>query len=78
MLEEEPKTMLIFDPKVEMDEFYFKNQLQKMRDINKKIKKNLMFEFDEVFPPNVNNQQVFNSTVKSVIASILEGFNCSG
>ncbi|KAL1130955.1 hypothetical protein AAG570_012196 [Ranatra chinensis] len=68
---------LIFDPKVDEESFFFHGVAQRGRDINKKEKKNMVFEFDRVFDENSTNDEVYEATTKSLIASVFEGYNCS-
>lgn len=70
--------MLIFDPKEEEEQFFFHGQKQKARDICKKANKEMEFVFNKVFSPEATNNEVFESSTKNIITSLLEGYNCSG
>ena len=72
------KTSLIFDPKMEEEPFYFRGVPVKGRDITKKEKKNMVFEFDQVFDDKSKNDEVYSGTTKSIVKSVFEGYNCSG
>lgn len=70
--------MLVFDPKDNEDEFFYKGRLQNHRDLNKRVKRDHKFAFDVVFGPESSNEDVFNSTTKDLVDVLLSGFNCSG
>ncbi|XP_063986484.1 kinesin-like protein KIF18A [Diachasmimorpha longicaudata] len=69
--------MLIFDPKVEENPFFYRGVAQKGRDLLKKQNKELQFIFDHVFDMSCSNEQVFDGTTKEIISDLLEGYNCS-
>ncbi|XP_071446360.1 kinesin-like protein KIF18B [Hetaerina americana] len=69
--------MLMFDPKVEEDDFYFQGMRQKTRDLNKKSNKDMRFIFDRVFGPEATTEEVFGGSTKDIIGHLLEGYNCS-
>ncbi|XP_071556655.1 kinesin-like protein KIF18A [Temnothorax nylanderi] len=69
--------MLIFDPKEQATPFFFHNVAQKGRDMLKKQNKQLQFIFDRVFDSTSANTDVFEGSTKSVISSLLDGYNCS-
>ena len=54
--------MLVFDPKEDNDEFFFKGRKQEMRDLNKKAQRDHKFAFDCVFGPNSTNSDVFEGS----------------
>ena len=64
--------MLTFDPK---EDEWNKLYISKQRT-DKKIK-DLLFAFDRVFDGNSSNDDVFESTTKTAIDSVLKGYNCS-
>lgn len=70
-------TSLIFDPDEDEDEFFFHGSKQTHRDITKRIKKKLNMEFDSVFDTEATNDQVFETCTKSIVTSVMNGFNCS-
>jgi len=69
--------MLIFDPKEKTASFFFHNVAQKGRDMLKKQNKQLQFIFDRVFNSMSTNVDVFEGSTKSLINSLLDGYNCS-
>ncbi|XP_043287140.1 kinesin-like protein KIF18A [Venturia canescens] len=69
--------MLIFDPKEEESPFFYRGVAQKGRDLLKKQNKELEFMFDRVFDDRCSNAEVFEGTTKDIIASLLDGYNCS-
>ncbi|XP_015122108.1 kinesin-like protein KIF18A [Diachasma alloeum] len=69
--------MLIFDPKVEENPFFYRGVAQKGRDLLKKQNKELQFIFDHVFDMTCSNEQVFDGTTREIISDLLEGYNCS-
>ncbi|CAB4064296.1 KIF18_19 [Lepeophtheirus salmonis] len=50
--------LLIFDPKVDDDNFYFQGKRQRRRDLNKRPQKDHKFTFDRVFGPGEDNEVV--------------------
>lgn len=69
---------LIFDPDVEEDEFFYQGSKQSFRDITKRVNKKLTMQYDDVFNAESTNTQVFESSMKPLIQSLLiDGFNCS-
>lgn len=70
--------MVVFDPKREEESFFFQGVKQKGRDMLKKQNKNAQFLFDRVFGQEASNEEVFEGSTKSIVASVLDGFNCSG
>lgn len=69
--------VLIFDPRQDDSEFFFHGVKQSLRDIAKKKNKEMDFRFDRVYGPEENTQEVFNGSTKDIIASLLDGYNCS-
>ena len=69
--------MLVFDPKEDDDAFFY-HGIRQRRDITKKQKKDQKFIFERVFNPTATNEDVFLSTTKDIIDTLLEGYNCSG
>ena len=70
--------MVIFDPTREEESFFFQGMKQKGRDMLKKQNKNAQFLFDRVFASEASNEEVFEGSTKSIVTSVLDGFNCSG
>ncbi|CAG2062192.1 unnamed protein product, partial [Timema podura] len=69
--------MLIFDPKSDEKSFFYQGVKQNRRDIAKKQNKELNFLFDCVFGYESTNSDIYESSTKEIIASVLEGYNCS-
>ncbi|XP_012224694.1 kinesin-like protein KIF18A [Linepithema humile] len=69
--------MLIFDPKEQATPFFFHNVAQKGRDMLKRQNKQMQFIFDRIFDSTSTNVDVFEGSTKSLISSLLEGYNCS-
>jgi kinesin family protein 18/19 len=70
------KNMLVFDPKDCDDTFFFKGKTHKMRDLNKKEKKDKNFTFDNVYGTDSTNQEVFEGTTKGIVDTLFDGYNC--
>nr|CAD7264774.1 unnamed protein product [Timema shepardi] len=70
-------SMLIFDPKSDERSFFYQGVKQNRRDIAKKQNKELNFLFDCVFGYESTNSDIYESSTKEIIASVLEGYNCS-
>lgn len=68
---------LTFDPDEEEDEFFFHGAKQFHRDITRKVNKKLAMEFDEIFDGNAINSDLFESCMKPLVRSVMDGFNCS-
>uniref|UniRef100_A0A1A8S180 Kinesin-like protein n=4 Tax=Nothobranchius TaxID=28779 RepID=A0A1A8S180_9TELE len=68
--------MLIFDPKEE-DSTCFGSQRVRNRNVNKRPNKDLKFVFDHVFDENSTQVDIFESTTKGVLDSVMNGFNCT-
>ncbi|XP_014477825.1 PREDICTED: kinesin-like protein KIF18A [Dinoponera quadriceps] len=69
--------MLIFDPNEKETPFFFHNVAQRGRDMLKKQNKHLQFIFDRIFNETSRNKDVFESSTKSLISNLLDGYNCS-
>ena len=69
---------LIFDPCKEDEGFFFQGQPQKFRDLNKRQNKDKSFSFERVFGPVATNDEIFESTTKDIVDTVLDGYNCSG
>lgn len=68
---------LIFDPDEEEDEFFFHGAKQSHRDITRKVNKKLNMEFDQIYDENSNNTNIFETSMKPLVHSVMNGFNCS-
>lgn len=69
--------MLKFDPKEEEQPFFYHGVQQKTRDLLKKAKKDISFAFDKVFGNESTNLEVFANSTKSLITTLMDGYNCS-
>lgn len=68
---------MIFDPDEDEDEFFFHGAKQFHRDITRKQNKKLVMEFDRLFDENSVNADVFEASMKPLVQSVMDGFNCS-
>ncbi|KAK9500444.1 hypothetical protein O3M35_001707 [Rhynocoris fuscipes] len=71
------KTSLVFDPKVSNEPFFYQGTVQKGRDMTKKVNKDMLFEFDQVFGEDSTNDEVYEATTKNMVPSLFDGYNCS-
>ncbi|KAJ8732500.1 hypothetical protein PYW07_015099 [Mythimna separata] len=69
--------MLVFDPKEEIRPFFYQGVQQPNKNFLKRANKELKFVFDNVCGSNATNQDVFETTTKDILASLMEGYNCS-
>lgn len=69
--------MLVFDPKEEMRPFFYQGVQQPNKNFLKRANKELKFVFDHVYGRNATNQDVFETTTKDMLTSLMEGYNCS-
>lgn len=69
--------MLIFDPKVDEDQFYYHGVRQTTRDVTKRLNKNINFMFDKVFGFEATNNNIYEQSINEVLDSIMNGYNCS-
>jgi kinesin family protein 18/19 len=69
--------VLIFDPKINSQAFFYHGVEQKGRDLLRKANKDLQFMFDKVFGYESSNAEIFESTTKNLINSLMDGYNCS-
>lgn len=67
---------LIFDPKQEVDEFYFHGQVSRNRDVLRKQNKDARFTFDCVFGADSTNEQVYEEAIKTILDGFIDGYNC--
>lgn len=70
-------TSLMFDPDEDEDEFFFHGAKQFHRDITRKQNKKLLMEFDRLFDETAVNSDVFEASMKPLVQSVMDGFNCS-
>lgn len=68
---------LVFDPKEEDQPFFYHGVQHPQRDLNKRINKNIPFIFDSVFGPDSTNVEIFAHSTKSLIDTLMSGYNCS-
>lgn len=69
--------MLVFDPKEEIRPFFYQGVQQPNKNFLKRANKELKFVFDNVCGPNATNKDVFETTTKDILSSLMEGYNCS-
>ncbi|XP_037802306.1 uncharacterized protein LOC119596972 isoform X2 [Penaeus monodon] len=69
--------MMVFDPKEEEDEFFFRGVRQRTRDLNKRQHKEQKFVFERVFGEDSTNEQIYEETTKDLVDTLLNGYNCS-
>ncbi|XP_045592581.1 uncharacterized protein [Procambarus clarkii] len=69
--------MLVFDPKEDDDEFFFRGVRQRARDLSKRQNREQKFAFERVFNENSTNEEVYEATVQDIIDTVLSGYNCS-
>lgn len=67
--------MLVFDPKESNNEYFYKGKVYK--EIGARCNKNLSFCFDRVFDDCCSNHDVYEDATKSLVDSLLDGFNCT-
>lgn len=70
-------TMLVFDPKEEMRPFFYQGVQQPTKNVLRRANKELKFVFDNVCGQTASNNDIFELTTKDVLASLMEGYNCS-
>ncbi|KAG1954053.1 kinesin-like protein KIF18A [Pimephales promelas] len=68
--------MLVFDPKEE-EVTFFRGQRVGNRDVRKRANKDLKFVFDSVFGEDSSQLEVFESTTKTIVDGVLNGYNCT-
>ncbi|XP_023940061.2 kinesin-like protein KIF18A isoform X2 [Bicyclus anynana] len=71
------ENQLVFDPKEDLPPFYYQGVQQPSKNYLKRANKELRFAFDCVCGPNRTNQDVFECATKDMLASLMEGYNCS-
>lgn len=69
--------MLVFDPKEEARPFFYQGVQQPNNNFLKRANKELKFVFDNVCGMNATNNDVFETTTKDILTSLMEGYNCS-
>ncbi|XP_013184503.1 kinesin-like protein KIF18A [Amyelois transitella] len=69
--------MLVFDPKEEIRPFFYQGVQQPNKNFLKRANKELKFVFDNVCSQNASNKDVFETTTKDMLTSLMEGYNCS-
>ncbi|XP_072940210.1 kinesin-like protein KIF18A isoform X1 [Epargyreus clarus] len=69
--------MLVFDPKEDMQPFFYQGVQQPNKNFLKRANKELKFVFDNVCGQNATNFDVFETTTKDILTSLMEGYNCS-
>lgn len=69
--------MLVFDPKEEIRPFFYQGVQQPNKNFLKRANKELKFVFDNVCGLSATNKDVFETTTKDMLSSLMEGYNCS-
>ncbi|XP_063839376.1 kinesin-like protein KIF18A [Ostrinia nubilalis] len=69
--------LLVFDPKEEIRPFFYQGVQQPNKNFLKRANKELKFVFDNVCGFNATNKDVFETTTKDILSSLMEGYNCS-
>lgn len=69
--------LLVFDPKEEMRPFFYQGVQQPNKNFLKRANKELKFVFDHVCGQSASNKDVFETTTKDMLSSLMEGYNCS-
>ncbi|CAG5058509.1 unnamed protein product [Parnassius apollo] len=69
--------MLVFDPKEEIRPFFYHGIQQPNKNFLKRANKELKFVFDHVCGHKSTNKDVFETTTKEILVSLMEGYNCS-
>lgn len=69
--------LLVFDPEEDSPPFFYHGVEQKRRDLLKKGHKDMKFYFDRVYGFEATNNDVFQTTTKSLMDSLMDGCNCS-
>jgi hypothetical protein len=70
--------VLVFDPKEQASESFYRGKQRRGRDLNKRAKRDVRFAFDWVFDCDTKNADVYENTTKIILDGILDGYNCSG
>lgn len=70
-------SMLVFDPKEEIRPFFYQGVQQPNNNFLKRANKELKFVFDNVCGQSATNKDVFETTIKDMLAGLMEGYNCS-
>lgn len=68
---------IIFDPDEDADDFFFHGSRQNFRDITKRANKKLTMEYSDVFGWNSTNKDLFETCMKPLVKSVMNGYNCS-
>ncbi|GAB0098625.1 Kinesin-like protein [Sergentomyia squamirostris] len=68
---------ILFDPEDDDDEFFYHGSKVNHRDVTKRVRKKLPMEYDHVFGDSSTNDDIYDSCMKPLITSLLEGYNCS-
>ncbi|GBP82593.1 Kinesin-like protein KIF18A [Eumeta japonica] len=71
------ENMLVFDPKEIERPFFYQGIQQPNRSFLKRANKELKFVFDHVCDQTASNRDVFETAIKDMILSLMEGYNCS-
>ncbi|XP_022082824.1 kinesin-like protein KIF18A isoform X2 [Acanthaster planci] len=69
--------VLLFDPKEDTAPSYFHGRRLARRNFMQRKNKDMKFAFDHVFGEGVSQQYVYENTTKTIVDSVLAGYNAS-
>ena len=70
--------VLTFDPREQSSPSYFHGRRMKRRNMMKRKNRDMQFAFDHIFDEGCTQEFVYEHTTKSIVDSVLSGYNCSG
>ncbi|XP_041472095.1 kinesin-like protein KIF18A [Lytechinus variegatus] len=69
--------VLVFDPQEEASPSYFRGRRVRQRNGMRRKNRDKQFAFDHIFAEGTSQEYVYEHTTKSVVDSVLSGYNCS-
>ncbi|XP_030845070.1 kinesin-like protein KIF18B isoform X2 [Strongylocentrotus purpuratus] len=69
--------VLVFDPQEEGSPSYFRGRRVRQRNVMRRKNRDKQFAFDHIFAEGASQEYVYEHTTKSVVDSVLSGYNCS-
>ncbi|KAK4308249.1 hypothetical protein Pmani_020043 [Petrolisthes manimaculis] len=69
--------MLVFDPRRDENQFFFKGALQRNRDLHKRQAREQKFIFERVFSTQSTNEDIYDASTHDLLDTLLSGYNCS-
>ncbi|KAK3874985.1 hypothetical protein Pcinc_020120 [Petrolisthes cinctipes] len=69
--------MLVFDPRRNENQFFFKGALQRNRDLHKRQPREQKFIFERVFSTQSTNEDIYDASTHDLLDTLLSGYNCS-